>query len=99
MKLRMCSFRDAKAEAWHTPLFFQSDAQAIRSFGDAVNGREPDNELARHPEDYTLFAVADWDPDTGTVEPLVQPLSLGVGSNFVREIAGRQLSLLPENQR
>lgn len=82
MKLIMCSIRDQKAEAWLNPMFFLARGQAVRSFSDAVNGREGD--IAKHPEDYTLFEIGSFDQTTGEVM-LVPPVSLGVGVNFKSE--------------
>lgn len=48
--LKMCSIRDEKAEAWMTPMFFQANAQAVRSFADAV--RDSSSDFGKHPEDY-----------------------------------------------
>lgn len=86
MKLIMCSIRDSKTEAYLTPMFFQTAAQAIRSFQDAVNGAPgQDNYIAQHPEDYVLFEIAHFFPDTGNVYVLPEgPKSLGVGVNYVR---------------
>lgn len=82
MKMVMCSIRDQKAEAWLNPMFFLARAQAVRSFQDAVNGREGD--IAKHPEDYTLFHLGYFDQLTGEVE-VIAPTSLGVGINFKNE--------------
>lgn len=85
MRLVACSIRDAAAEAWLTPMFFQSKGQAVRSFTDAVNSQEGD--FGKHPEDYTLFAIGEFDPDSGTLVVYKDgPASLGVGVNFVREV-------------
>lgn len=83
MRLTMCSIRDSVAGAWLTPLFFQSKAQAVRSFQDAVNDKSSD--FAKHPEDYALFGLGEFDPETGAVSVYAQPESLGIGVNFVRE--------------
>ena len=76
MVKHMCSIYDVKAEAWLMPMFFLSKGQAVRSFSDAVNG---DSEFSRHPEDYTLFLVAQFDERTGEVIPVnPEPLALAV---------------------
>lgn len=80
MKMVICSIQDSKAQAWLTPLFFQSNAQAVRSFGDAVNS---DTDFAKHPEDYTLFQVGEFDPSEGIVLG-ISPVSLAVGVNLIR---------------
>lgn len=84
MKQVIVAIRDAKAEAWMNPLFFQTKAQAVRSFGDAVNsgGKE---DYVRHPEDFTLFYLGEWDPESGELLPAAQVLALAVGVNLKRE--------------
>lgn len=83
--MKMCAIYDSKAEAWMNPLWFQATGQAIRSFGDAVN--KVDSEFGMHPEDYTLFLLGDFDPQTGKVSVLEAPVSLAVGINLAtREV-------------
>mgnify|MGYP000559693749 CR=1 FL=1 len=81
-KLKACSIHDVKAEAWMTPMFFQSSAQAVRSFGDAV--RDGTSEFGKHPEDYNLFCVGEFDQDTGEVFGF-EPIHLIAGIN-VKEL-------------
>lgn len=81
-KLLLCSIYDSKAEVWTSPMSFQSAAQAIRSFGDAVNNAQSD--FGKHPEDYVLMEIGLWDDRKGEIEPCI-PQSLGVGINFVKE--------------
>lgn len=83
MRLIMASVRDSKADAWQSPLFFQSSAQAVRSFIDAVNDRS--TEFGKHPEDYTLFELGTFDQRSGEIEVHIAPQALGVGVNFIRE--------------
>lgn len=81
MKLTICSIQDTRAAAWMNPMFFQSAQQAIRSFEDAVN--QKDSEFGRHPEDYILFRLGEFDQRTGEIE-LEGPESLVLGSNLQR---------------
>lgn len=77
---RICSIRDSKSESWMTPMFFHTDAQALRSFSDVVNG---DTEFGKHPEDYTLFAVGMFDDELGEVVGFA-PQSIALGANLVK---------------
>lgn len=81
MLVKMCSIYDGKAEAWTNPMYFRSNGEAVRSFQDAANNKELD--VGRHPEDYALFEVGEFDPRTGEVRPLVPPLHLATGVNLV----------------
>jgi len=64
-KLRCFSIHDAKAQAFLTPFFFATDGQAIRVFSDTV--RDPNHAFGKHPEDYSLFRIGEFDLSTGRV--------------------------------
>lgn len=78
MRSVLCCIFDSVAGAWHMPLTLQSEAQAVRSFGDALNDGK--SEFARHPEDYTLFCMGWFDPQDGSFEILEAPKKLANGS-------------------
>lgn len=82
MKMKMLAVYDSKVEAFMTPMFFQSVGQAMRSFGDAVQNAE--SEFAKHPEDYVLFEIADFNPSTGSLEVLPAAKSVASGLQFAR---------------
>lgn len=83
MIMKICSIHDAKAEAWLTPMFFQAAGQAMRSFEDAINNKE--SEFGKHPEDYSLFLLASFDPRTGEILLMDKPVSLALGINLVSQ--------------
>lgn len=59
---------DSKSETWVYPTPHPARGQAIRSFSDGVNDhRTPNNVLAAHPADFTLFEVGEYDDRTGIV--------------------------------
>jgi hypothetical protein len=74
--MKMVAIHDSKAEAYMTPIFVQATGMAIRSFSDAING---DGEFAKHPEDYTLFLLGDFDELSGKVEVYPAPVALTNG--------------------
>ncbi len=86
MNQAICTIYDSKAEAYHTPLFFQSKGQAVRSFSDAVNEPTQKSEIARHPEDFTLFIIGTFDERNGKLIAFPQPVSLALGQNLQSEI-------------
>lgn len=77
----ICSIFDVKAEAWLVPMFFQGKGQAVRSFNDAVN--DPGTEFGKHPEDYTLFLLGEFDERSGYISVRDAPEPLVVGVNLV----------------
>lgn len=82
MKFKIFSIFDSKAETFNTPIFLPTDGQAIRIFDDMTNDGK--SEVSKHPEDYTLFVLGEFDSDNGLVTPLNTPKSLGLAQEFVR---------------
>ena len=62
MKLEIFTIYDAKAESYTTPFFQPKFGIAERLFSDEVNN--PESNLHKHPEDYTLFNIGTFDQDT-----------------------------------
>lgn len=80
MKLKLVSIYDAKAEVYSAPIGFPTLGMAERSFVDEVNN--PQSNYNKHPEDFTLFHVGDYDQTTGQTENRETPYSLGVALVF-----------------
>jgi hypothetical protein len=83
VKLLVFSVFDSKAEVYGTPVFFPTKGLATRAFDDQVNN--PESQISKHPGDYTLFCIGEFDMDTGQLVPLGSPASLGTGVEYVRE--------------
>jgi len=78
----ICTVRDVKAEAYLPPLFVRSKGEAIRSFADEVNSK--DTMLGKHPSDFVLFYLGEYDEQTAKFDLASSPQSLGVGTDFVK---------------
>lgn len=60
------SIRDTAVNAFAPPASFPSTAYAIRSFAEQVNNAsDPNNNLHKHPTDFELWQLAEWDEATG----------------------------------
>lgn len=86
MKLLVFSVRDSKAEAFTRPFFAQTRGMAVRGFRDAVNG-DQNEPIAKHPEDFTLFHIGEFDELTGELVKLQSPFSLGLASTFKESVS------------
>lgn len=81
MRLMICSIFDAKVGVYSPPMLYKTKGEAIRAFTDAVN--DPQLPFKRHPEDYRLFYMGDWEDTTGellsprTPEPLIGAAEVG----------------------
>lgn len=73
MTLLLFSVFDSKAEAFLRPFLAETKGLAARSFTDACN--DPEHEMCKHAEDYTLFCVGEFDQVTGELVG-TQPESL-----------------------
>lgn len=84
MKLLVFSVYDAAAEAYLNPIFFRTKGEAIRTFSDAANAE--DHDFRRHAGDYTLFHIGFFHVDSGLMEPLPTPDSLGLALQFIERL-------------
>jgi len=77
MILHAYAILDLKGGFYSSPFFMHTDAIAIRSFSDAL--ADPQVEMAKHPEDYQLWRLGDFDDNAGTLTPLAAPQFLVSG--------------------
>ena len=82
MKLIVCSIYDTKAKAYLRPFFVNATGQAIRSFSDIANDKEHD--VGRHPEDYTLYRLGQFDDQNGELMPEA-PESLAQAITLIKD--------------
>lgn len=71
-KMQIFSVYDKKAVAYNAPFYFHQKGQAIRAFEDAVN--DPQSPFFKHPEDFALFLIGEWDDTTGLIKSLPNPV-------------------------
>ena len=79
MKKQMYALLDHTAQVFLNPLSFINDKDAIRWFGTVVNNTEEKNNISQHPEQFTLFRLADYDDKLGTYEENHQPQQIITG--------------------
>ena len=64
-KHTICSIYDSATEAYMRPFIAQSKGQAVRMFTDLV--KDPQTDIAKHPEDYSLFEIGNFNDNTAEV--------------------------------
>lgn len=80
MVLKVFSVFDAKLASFGRPWYELTEASAIRVFTDAVNDdSNQNNQWFKHPEDFSLFHIGEFNDETGNVEPCL-PVSLVTAS-------------------
>lgn len=77
MNLKIFSIFDGKAQAYIQPFFLPTVGMAVRTFTDCVT--DPGHAFGKHPEDYTLFEIGEFDDHSGEIEPHTVHRSLGNG--------------------
>lgn len=63
------SVKDNLAEAFNAPFASRTTGEATRMFLDAV--ADPQSPFHRHPGDYDLYEVANWNDHIGSFVPVV----------------------------
>lgn len=86
MKLSMFAVLDAKVGFFGNPFCEHKEESALRAFADAVNdGSNPNNQWHRHPEDFALYKIADYDSETATITSLKSLKCLASASALKKE--------------
>jgi len=67
MLTKVFAVYDSAAKCYSHPFYVPREEQAIRAFTDAVNSGT--HEFAKHPADYTLYALGEFDDSTGAYTP------------------------------
>lgn len=65
MKIKVYSIFDVKGGVYNTPFFQKEDGLAARAFADLAN--DPNTTVNRHPEDFSLFRIAEFDDNSGKI--------------------------------
>lgn len=66
MQMKMFSIRDRAVEAFNTPFFMLTKAEAIRALTNLAT--DQDSKIARNPQDYELYYLGIWDNVSGDLE-------------------------------
>jgi len=65
MKLNIYTIYDTASGLYMRPFCQQSDGAAIRTFSDLA--MDPEYEVGKHPEDYSLFRIGVYDDNTAAI--------------------------------
>lgn len=86
MQLKIYTVYDSKVEAYLQPFYVRSKGEAIRAFTETVN--DPQSLVGKHPADYTLFEIGEFDDQTAKIKSLAANISLGTAIEFLRSPDG-----------
>jgi hypothetical protein len=65
MNLFVVSVKDRAADVFNRPFFVPHRNVAIRDFTDEVNRSAVDNQLNKHPDDFDLYILGEFNDNTG----------------------------------
>lgn len=85
MLLRAYSVYDRKGLIYHPPFFCVADGVASRMFHDLVNDQQ--TQIAKHPADYVLFFIGEYDDQKGELRAMVPLAHIIDGSACVVHVA------------
>lgn len=81
MILKMFAVYDSKVGAYMAPFFMSSTGQALRAFIDTASDKE--TQVGKHPEDFTLFELGEYDDSCAVIHSLDTPKSIGVAIHLL----------------
>jgi len=90
--MKMYSVRDQKAEMYHMPFFALTNGVAIRIFADLAN--DPNTFVGKHPNDYSLFYLGEFDDQRAHFEIAQAPVHIGVAAEY---LSAQPTVFTPEN--
>lgn len=83
MILTVVVVKDRAADAYGRPIFVHTRGIAIRSFQDEINRPAADNEMYKHPEDFDLYFIGEWDDHTAEFIGFTSaPEQIAIGKNL-----------------
>lgn len=82
-KKMIYSVYDSKVKYFHPPMFMMNKGEALRSWEEVANAQ--DQIIARHPQDFALFELGEFDDQNGAITMHKTPESLGIAAQFKRE--------------
>lgn len=82
MRYKVLAIRDRAIDSYGQPFYSTSTGGAVRSFSDEINRADANNQLYKHPEDFDLFLLGEFDDQTGEFDT-VRPAQVAVGKDLV----------------
>lgn len=77
------SIYDSKADAYISPFFLPTKAQALRAFGDCCH--DENHQFGKHPEDYMLVHLGTFDDSAGIISVLEYKKAMCIGIELINK--------------
>lgn len=82
MNKPLLAVKDRALDSFNAPFMQQTIAQGVRGFKDEINSDPERSNIAKHPDDYDLYHLGDYDEHEGKITPL-QPALVVRGKDLV----------------
>lgn len=79
-RLKVFAVLDMKMKCFMQPFTSMNGGVASRMFQDSITG---DSVIGKHPEDFALYELGEFDEQTGFLQSHVTPVSLGLAVQFM----------------
>lgn len=80
------ALKDTAARVFGTPFVVQAAAQAVRSLRDEVNSKDSTSDVCKHPDDFELYELANFDDDSGVVSS-IDPIRMIARAKDLRDVS------------
>lgn len=94
MKLQIFAIYDKKAYAYIDVFHFPQIGQAIRQMEDLLKTQHP---VSKHPADYDLYKLGDFDDQSGEIIPCDQPQFLQTALSLTQQTQMQKQIAVPQN--
>lgn len=74
--LKIYAVKDLAVQCFGNPFVVRAQGEALRSFQDEVNNDNGNSAIAKHPEDYELFCIGEYDEQNGIIHPITPDLTV-----------------------
>jgi len=90
VKLQVFSVFDAKTMAYLTPVYMHTKGEMLRAMVDCYN--LPDHQFRRHPSDYTVFHLGEYDDQDASFNLLTPKLTLGTIEEICAPLTQKEIT-------
>lgn len=88
--------KDRAVDSYNMPFAQGSTQEAVRNFRDQVQDDPKTNSIAKHPDDYDLYIVGNYDPDLGEITPITPPQLVARGKDLVNNVRSSPTAMYQE---
>lgn len=81
MRYKILAVRDRAIDAFGQPFFSVSVGGAVRGFADEINRAGENNQLNKHPDDFDLYLLGEFDDSNGKFETS-DPSQVAIGKDL-----------------